>query len=296
MNGVATRHGRACTWTLAPLILGLAVLTGCSGSEGNEPAFTPIAGSDSAYCRTYRAWKVHELDAGEGFDQPNPAALRRHWNAYLIVEETLVQQAPPEIRDEVEVKVGYIRTRLTPLMEKYDFDLKRARREGAAAEQAALFQWPPPDIQAAQEVAYAYEDRTCGIAASPPAADVAFEVGEASTAFCEALSVFNSGFDKVASSRFDPKVMREFVNGDRFTAALDGLDAAAPVAIAADVEADTDWFRTRWSDVVARYDYDLRRIYLDASPEDLAVFNSTHPAALEHASRNAAYEEQVCEG
>ena len=103
-------------------------------------------------------------------------------------------------------------------------------------------------------------------------------------------------FDKVASSRFDPDVMRELVTGDRFTEALDGLDAAAPVAIAADVEADTEWFRTRWSDVVARHGYDLRGIYLDGTPDDLAVFNRTHPDVVEHSSRTTAYEEQVCEG
>ena len=139
MTRDAMRHGRRWTYALAPLILGLAALAGCSGGEGNEPAFTPIAGSHGAYCHTYRAWKVHELDGGEAFDQPNPAALRRFWNAYLIAEETMLRQAPPVIRDEVEVKVGYIRTVLTPLMEKYDFDLKRMRREGTAAEQAALF-------------------------------------------------------------------------------------------------------------------------------------------------------------
>ena len=103
-------------------------------------------------------------------------------------------------------------------------------------------------------------------------------------------------FDKVASSRFDPDVMRELVTGDGFTEALDGLDAAAPVAIAADVEADTEWFRTRWSDVLARHSYDLRGIYLDGTPDDLAVFNRTHPDVVEHSSRTTAYEEQVCEG
>jgi hypothetical protein len=296
MPGEERTRGRHRACAVAALILGLAVLAGCSGGEGDEIAFTPVAGSDGPYCGTYRAWKVHELDAGGAFDQPNPAALRKHWNAYLIVEESLLQQAPPEIRAAVEVKVGYIRTRLTPLMEKYDFDLKRARREGTAAEQAALFQAPPAEAQKAQDAQYAYEDRTCGTAPSPPAADVAFEVGEASTAFCEALSVFDSELDRIASSRFDPDVTRAFVTGDRFTELLDGIAAAAPVAIAADVEADTEWFRTRWSDVMARYGYDLRRIYLGGSPEDLAVFNRTHPDVVEHASRTTAYEEQVCEG
>ena len=88
---------------------------------------------------------------------------------------------------------------------------------------------------------------------------------------------------------------RTLVTGERFSEALDGLDSTAPAEIAADVEADTEWFRTRWSDVLAKYDYDIRGIYLDATPEDLAVFNRTHPDVLEHASRNTAYEEQVCD-
>ena len=90
--------------------------------------------------------------------------------------------------------------------------------------------------------------------------------------------------------------MRALVTGDRFSEVLDGLDQTAPAEIAEDVRADTEWFRTRWSDVVARYDYDLRRIYLDATPEDLAVFNRTHPAVAEHASRDTAFEAQVCGG
>ena len=91
-------------------------------------------------------------------------------------------------------------------------------------------------------------------------------------------------------------MLRTLVTGDRFSEALDGLDAAAPPEIAADVEAEIDWLRTRWSDVVERYGYDIRGIYLDGTPEDLAVFNRTHPDVLEHASRSTAYEEQVCEG
>jgi hypothetical protein len=281
---------------LAPLIVGLAVLAGCSTGEADEPVPTPIAGPDSAYCHTYRAWKVHELDNGEGFDQPNPAALRRFWNAHLIAEETMLQQAPPVIRDEVAVKMGHIRTVLTPVLEKYDFDLKRARREGTAAEQAALFQAPPLETQRAQEAQYAYDDRTCGTAPSPRPAAVVFAAGAASKVFCDALNVLIAEFDEVAGSRFDPDVMRELVTGDRFTEVLDGLGAAAPDAIAADVEAETEWFRTRWSDVLARHGYDLRGIYLDGTPDDLAVFNRTHPDVVEHSARTTAYEEQVCQG
>ena len=286
--------GIRLSYLLVSLILGLAMLAGCSGGDGDGTAFTPVAGSDSAYCDAYRAWQVHELDGGEGDDQPNPAALRKYWNEYLIFEETLLHEAPPEIRDEVVVKVSAIRTLMTPLMEKYDFDAKRMERDGTAAERA-LFEKPPPDVQKAQDAQHAYEDRTCGTAPSPPAADVVFKADGSSKPFCTALGAFNSELEKVVSSGFDPDVMRTLVTGDSFSEVLDGLDSAAPIEIAADVEADTEWFRTRWSDVMAEYDFDIRNIYLEATPEDLAVFNRTHPDVLEHTSRDTAYEEQVCE-
>ena len=281
---------------LGALTLGAALLAGCGGGEGNAAAFAPGAGSDSPYCKTYRAWKVYELEHGEGFDQPNPSALRRFWNAYVISEETLLQQAPPEIQTEVGVKVRFIRTRLTPLMEKYGFDHERIHREGTAAEQEAVFQAPPAEVEHAQTAQYVYEDKACGTQPSPPAADVVFTAEGSSERFCGSLSAFNGELEEIALSRFDPKVMRAVVTGDRFAEILDGLERTAPSEIAADIEADAEWFRTRWSDVLAQYGYDLRRIYLDATPEELAVFNRTHPDVLEHTSRETAYEEQVCEG
>ena len=291
--------GRLRLCSVAGLAAGLAVLAvlaGCGGVDGEEAAFTPAAGSDSAYCQAYRSWKVYELDAGGAFDQPNPAALRAWWNAYLVAEETMLQQAPSEIRDEVGIKMSRIRTQLTPLLETYDFDLERVQREGSPAEQDVLFGPPPADVDRAQEAQYAYEDKSCGTAPTPPAADVVFEADASSKPFCRALGAFNTEVGKVSDSGFDPDVMRTFVTGDRFAEILDGLDQAAPAAIADDVLADTDWFRTRWSDVVAAYDYDLRAIYLRSTPEDLAVFNRTHPDVLEHTSRTTAYENQVCEG
>ena len=236
-----------------------------------------MSGAASAYCDTYRAYKAQELDGGGAYDQPNPAALRKWWND-LIFEETMLREAPPEIRDEVAIKVRFIRTVMSPLLEKYDFEMKRMERE--AATEAAAFLDPPPDVQKAEDAQHAYEARTCGTEPSPPASDVVFTADGSSKPFCTALSAFNGELDKVASSRFDP----------------DGLDSTAPAEIAADVEADTEWFRTRWSDVVAKYDYDIRDIYRDAIPEDLAVFNRTHPDVLEHTSRTTAYEDQVCGG
>jgi hypothetical protein len=284
--------GRFGTWSSLATV-GLAVLAGCRGSS-DEVAFTPVAGSDSAYCATYRAWKVYELDNGEAYDQPDPAALRTWWNEHLIVEETLLREAPWEIRAAVEVKVSAIRTLMTPLLEKYGFDLKRIEREATAAEKAVLDQ-PSPQMEQAQALQYAFEER-CGTAPSPPPADVVFEAGASSKRFCTALSALNGEFDKVSFSRFDPDGLRRLVTSHRFSEALEDLDRTAPPEVAADVEAETEWFRTRWSDVVAEYGYDLRRIYLESTPEDLAVFNRTHPDVLEHTSRDTAYEEQVCEG
>lgn len=271
-----------------------ALTTGCAGSD--ETMFTPVAGSDGAYCKTYRAWKVYELDGGGAFDQPDPAALRTWWNAYVIAEETMLRDAPTEISDAVGIKVGRIRTVMTPLLERYDFDLDRIQREGTAAEQAAFYGLPPAEVEKAQEAQYAYEDRACGTVPTPPPADVAFEPGPSSEPFCLALGAFDRELERVASSKFDPNLLRTFVTGDRFTKVLDELDATAPAEIAEDVEADTDWFRTRWTDVMAAHDYDVRSVYLDANPEDLAVFNRTHPDVLDHASRTTAYEDQICSG
>jgi len=288
--------GRLRICTVAGLAVGLAVLAGCGGGDGDETAFTPVADSDSAYCRAYRSWKVFELDGGGAFDQPNPAALRIWWNAYLVAEETMLQQAPSEIRDEVGIKLSRIRTQLTPLLEKYDFDLERVRRVGSPAEQDVLFGPPPADVERAQGAQYAYEDKSCGTAPTPPPADIVFEADASSKSYCRALGAFNAEVEKVSDSGFDPDVMRTFVMGDRFAQILDGLDETAPAEIAEDVLADTDWFRTRWSDVMAEYDYDIRNIYLEATPEDLAAFNRTHPDVLEHTSRDTAYEDQVCGG
>ena len=88
--------------------------------------------------------------------------------------------------------------------------------------------------------------------------------------------------------------MRSVFTADSFTEALDRVVETAPDEIAADVEAETEWLRTRWGDVFAEFDYDIRRIYVEGTPEDRAVFTLSHHDVVEHAARNTAYEEQVC--
>jgi hypothetical protein len=274
------------------LSVGLGVAAaGCGGTDRAEAAFAPVEGTQNAYCDTYRAWQVHELDGGTGDDQPNPAAFRAYWKDYLEFNKTSLRQAPAEIRDEWIVSDRAIRTVLTPVLEKYDFDVQRIAREGTAAEKA--LGEPTPEAQKAQNAIHAYEDRVCGVA-NPPAASVAFKADTSSQSYCAALSDFNRGFEKVESSRFDPGVMRSVFTADRFTESLDELEATAPDDIAADQEAVSEWFRSSWSDVVAEYDYDIRRIWLGGTPEDRAVFTFSHPDVLNHDARLTAYEEQVC--
>jgi hypothetical protein len=282
----------AVTASIAALVTVVAVLVlaACGGDDGDETAFTPLAGTESAYCDTFRAWQVHELD-GDGDEQPSPAALEKYWNDYLEFNVTSLEQAPPEIRAEWVLSERGVRTVLTPVLAKYGFDVQRLAREGTPAEKALSM--PPPDVQKAQATIHAYEARACGTS-SPPAAAVVFTADGSSKPYCRALGMFNSGLGTVESSRFDPDVLRTFVSADSFTESLEALDATVPVAIAADQEAVSEWFRTRWSDVIAEFDYDIRRIWLDGTPEDRAVFHLVHPDVADHESRLTAYEEQVC--
>jgi hypothetical protein len=88
--------------------------------------------------------------------------------------------------------------------------------------------------------------------------------------------------------------MRTVVTAESFTESLDALERSAPDEIGANQEARSEWFRTRWSDVVAEFDYDIRRIWLDGTSEDRAAFHLFHPDVVRHESRLSAYEEQVC--
>ena len=281
-------------FSAAALLLGLglgAAAAGCGGTDRDEGAFAPVDGTESAYCETYRAWQVHELDGGTGDDQPNPAAFRAYWEDYLEFNKTSLQQAPAEIRDDWIVSDRAIRTVLTPVLEKYDFDVKRIATEGTAAEKA--LGEPTPEARKAQDAIHAFEDQVCGVA-SPPAADIVFKAGSSSKAYCTTLSTFNRGFEEVESSRFDPDAMRAVFTSDSFTEGLDSLEESAPADIAEDQEAVSEWFRTRWSDVIDEFDYDIRRIWLDGTPEDRAVFTLSHPDVAEQDSRLTAYEQQVC--
>ena len=91
------------------------------------------------------------------------------------------------------------------------------------------------------------------------------------------------------SSGFDPEAFRTYATSDGFLDALDAQDAAAPPEIAADVKTDNEWVRTRKLELLEEFDYDLRRLMLEGSAEDLAAFTYFDPAIVEQDSRVVAY-------
>jgi hypothetical protein len=199
------------------------------------------------------------------------------------------------IRDAEVINERAIRTLLTPLLEKYGFDFERVQAEASASEKA-FADHPSPEVAAAQETRNLYQNRVCGYGGPPPAAKVSFTASVAAKPYCEAVAAFRNGLDKVSSSGFDPETFRSFVTSDSFSEALDAQEATAPSEIAADVKTESEWDRTRKLKVLEEFDYDVRRILLEGSAQDLAVFTYWDPAIVDHDSRITAYQEQVCGG
>ena len=59
-TGIDTGPSRRCLFGTALLLIvaSAALAGGCGGSDGEASAFTPTAGTESAYCDTYRKWQV----------------------------------------------------------------------------------------------------------------------------------------------------------------------------------------------------------------------------------------------
>jgi hypothetical protein len=270
--------------------------TGGSTSKAIKPS-AAVDGFDSPYCVTARKWAVHELNGGGdgAYARGGPAALHQWWNEQLTYLATSLEQAPSVIHDAEAINERTIRTVLTPVLEKYGFDFQRVEAEASASEKAFAEQ-PPPDVAKAQETRNLYQNRVCGYGGSPPAANVTFTPSAAAKPYCEAVAAFRNDLEKVVSSGFDPEAFRSFVTSNSFSEALDAEEATAPSEIAADVKVDSEWDRTRKLRVLEKFDYDLRRILLEGSAEDVAVFTYWDPGIAQHDSRITAYQEQVCGG
>ncbi len=280
------------------LTLAMAAVSGCGGSdEATSLPAERVQAFESPYCVTARAWAVHELNGGGdgAYASGGPTAFEKWWNEQLAYLRTSLGQAPAEIHNAEAVNERVIRTRLTPLLEKYGFDFERVDSEASAAEKA-FADHPPAEVAMAQQARELYQNKVCGYGGSPPPADVTFTASAASKRYCEAAAAQHKGLEQVVSSGFDPDEFRAYVTSESFLNALDAQDAAAPSEIAADVKTDNEWVRERKLDVLEAYDYDLRRVMLEGSAEELAVFTYWDPAIAGSDSRVTAYVEQVCGG
>jgi hypothetical protein len=279
------------------LILGLAVLAGCGGSDDKKTALPAeqVAAFNSPYCVTAREWAAHELNGGGdgAYARGGPAALKKWWSEQLAYLKTSLQQVPPDVHEAEAVNERAIRTRLTPLLEKYGFDFKRLEAEASASE-TAFADHPPAEFERAQEARNLYQNEFCGYGGSPPAAKVTFTKTAAAKPYCEALAAQQEGLGQVASSGFAPDAFRTYVTSDGFLDALNTQDATAPPEIAAEVKADNAWVRSRKLDLLEKYGYDYPRLLLEGSAEELAAFNYFDPAIEEQDSRVVAYAQQVC--
>ena len=52
--------------------------------------------------------------------------------------------------------------------------------------------------------------------------------------------------------------------------------------------------RNQQVDVLEKYGYDARKLFLEGTAADRAIFQQSDPAIAEHYARTVAYEEQVC--
>lgn len=249
----------------------------------------PVDDPDSPYCRTALEWQVHELDP---YDASDPLALRAYFDDYVEFYATATAQAPAEIADDWAVSKAALSNLLVPILAKYDYDLTRMEAEGSPDE-AALFQDPPADVVAAQTATHEYESRVCAAGQPAAATDVVF-TGSADSPYCVNAAEFDAAFQEVIANGAVPAEVEAFMtNLDRIVA-LSTAYMAAPADIADDEKAVDDFSVGVQLPVIAKYDYDFRRLLLEASPSERATFQYTDPAIAEHFARVTAYSDQVC--
>jgi hypothetical protein len=287
------------TLLLAVGISVFAVGCGSDTPKATSPSTPPAAKADpndSEYCKTARAWMVHELDGDGDSFASDPVAFEKYWGEYMDFVATATRQAPAEIRDDWPIGHDFMVKHFTPLLEKYDFDVARAKAEGSAAEIAVgkRIEEPTPAEQRAQDAILEYEGSVCQTS-QPPAADVSFAGVTANQAYCEAAQAADELLgETVIADKFSIDGVRTFVTSDDFATLAGTAKQNAPAEIEADVVADVDWQLNQQVEVIEKYGYDIRKLFLEGSAADRAIFHRSDPAIADHYAKVAAYEEQVC--
>jgi hypothetical protein len=302
----STRHlsGRFLT---ATALTGLAlVAVGCRSStpKASSAATTATTAAtaaapdpnDSEYCQTARGWMVHEFNGqGDSF-VGDPVAFKKYWTEYMAFIDSAKQQAPAEIRDEFPVAYETVK-QFTPILQKYGFDVERAQAEGTPAELAVgkhMDEGPNEAEQSAQDAIHEYEGRVCQTA-QPPAADVSFAGATPNKTYCEAVQAADDATgENIIAKKWSVDAVRTFVTSDAYAASYEKAKKIAPAEIKADVIADAEWSTKQQVDVLEKYGYDARKLFLEGTKADRAIFQKSDPAIADHYARTLAYEQQVC--
>jgi hypothetical protein len=271
-----TNRRIACT--LAAVSITASLGAACGGT----------AAADSAYCKATRQWAVHELTPR---DEGDPAGERVYMGEFLAFADEAVKTAPKEVRPDWTMALSAFRATFVPLMEEYGYSIARIEAEATPDEQAALE--APPEAAAAQARVHAYDARVCG-SEQPAAAVVAFP-GPAATAYCDAVNTFEASMDEVQAGGFQPEAFEGVVRSPGFTEWIEGSKASAPPEIRDDVVTMAAFVQERVLPVLERYDFDVRRLLLDGSAKERAIFQSTDPRVFGAFTRTSAYEEQLCQ-
>jgi hypothetical protein len=285
MRNTITR--RAITWTFAAALVVAAASCGDDDTDDAANAAEAAAAdpAESAYCDAAVDWAIHEYTA---FDESDPAAFRAYWAEWTEFQETAVATAPDEIEDDWVLKFETESEMLTPVLEKYDFDVAAIMEHGTPAEQAPFE--APPAVQAAQDRILSYESEVCA-AQQPNPADVSYD-GEAPGPYCDLVAGQNERNAELFASGARPADVEAFA--EELAAEHTEIVEAAPAAIADDVAAMEEWTVGPQRDALERHDWDVRALMRDGSVEDRAAFTYSDDEIRDQFARVVAYEEQVC--
>ena len=256
---------------------------GGGGGGGETAAADP---SESAYCDAAIEWAIHELTP---VDDTDPAAFRAYWEDYRRSRRRRSTQRPTRSRPTGSSRSRPRTTTVTPVLEKYDFDVAAMMESGTPEEQAAFE--APPDVQAAQDRILAYESEVCG-AQQPLAADVSY-ASEEPGPYCELVAAQDERAGEALASGDPAEVEAVF---DALEEASRGAHRGGPGGRSRTTS--STWRRgptVPQRDVAERHGYDFRAAHArgHARRTDYDL-NYADEEIREQFARVLAYEEQVC--
>jgi hypothetical protein len=242
---------------------------------------------ESAYCRLALEWAVVEMTPRDG----SPAAEEKYWTDYVDFLERADSVAPAAIESDFHTYADNGVNQL-PVMRKYGFDEKRFMSEATEADKKVVMENPPGADEAFSRI-LRYEWQVCGNGTPEAATDVTF-TGDKNSAYCKGQAEGSAAFQKVVEGGFKPADVKAFSTSKEFTEGLAKKLNGAPAEIKSDVEADVNWVRTKQLPAMAKWDYDFKKVKLQAPAADRFAIDLSDPEIRDHEARLNAYDSQVC--